>query len=704
MALTTKRRVLIHIPGFPRTLPLSDHTIWAQGGFSGTDTAVLEVGRALVASGRFEVTALGWWDKESYTDPDTGIHFAAALEPIAVNDFDWYCPLFADWFDHAEPFLRAIYDKRATKLLVWLHCTLRDDVSLHDWRLRRGFQVFGLAVSQWVLDLYTPHFEPGRLWLAPNGVAPRFFEAENGGGECIDSERNRGSWCFHACFGRGGAVALRVFEETRRRKPDAARVFHGMSYVGDIDAREYDAAAKCSAVVNWHGSLGKTQLATTLAHTEYFVYPLTTIDGAVVHDTFACTILEALSMGVIVVTWAVGSIPTTYGDLLVALQPPLGYPANNRIGPCEPWFISEEAVQQLAAAVIAIDADPERKAHLRRRGMEWARAQTWRIGADAMIRGMIPKPVTTSLEAPLATPVALGKMAKQKVYFTIFAGRKRYMRILQKYTDALLKAGSITEVHVWDFARNAADSGYLAALCQSAPGYRLFVPPAARVANSWPWAAYYAHYQQTCDYAQEDILIKCDDDVVFIDVSKFDRFIADVASSASTAENVGKLYFPNLVNNDVCAHIQSTHGVHDFATTVDQSRSTRGFTEPLTDLYKNPALAAGIHERFLANPAAFSLEGVENVHWQSRLSINMFATTFASAKMIFSIFKSIVGEGFIEDEGFLSASLCKILDRPNNVIVPYMNVVHFSFVAQDTLRLDAAFLPRYDALSNGHQL
>lgn len=362
--------------------------MWTQGGFSGTDAAVLEIGRALVASGQVEVTALGWCNQESYTDPDTGINFIDTLEPENVNYFDWYCPLLVDWFDHAHPFLHAIRDRRATKLLVWIHCTLRDNGVLHDWR--REFEVFGMAVSQWVFDLYAPHFEPGRLWLVPNGVAPRFFEVKLGGeggasimhGGGDDFQKDRGSWCFHACFGRGGAVALRAFREVRLRKPEAAQVFHGMSYIS-TDRMEEE-----GALVHWHGSMTKTQLAAMFARTEYFVYPLGTPDGDVHHDTFACCILEAMAMGVIVVTWAVACIPSLYGDLVVALPPPRGYPANNRLGPREPWFCSDEAVHQVAAAVLALDADPARKADLRRRGMEWARKQTWQIGADAMMRGM----------------------------------------------------------------------------------------------------------------------------------------------------------------------------------------------------------------------------------------------------------------------------------------------------------------------------
>lgn len=390
-ATTTKQRLLIYHPHMAplRRVALTYNNLWTKGGFSGTDTAFMEIGKLLVDSGKFEVTLAGY-NGDAYSEPmmvdqESGIVFQSAAT-AEINEYDWYCPLFFLFDDQHRAFMHKIRNKAKTKLLVWLHCFLDDDTALHYWS-RQGFQVYGMAVSQWVYDKYLPYLEPGRLWLVPNGVSPRFHQTA----AAVPAENNSGGvWCFHQTFSRGGSVALRVFDRVRLQRPGAAKNMHLMSYyTPDGGAAVKNNTSSSPETTQWHGSLSKTRVAEILRTSEYFVYPLAASDGTVKHDTFACVILEALAMGVIVITWNVACIPLLYGDHVVALPPPVGYPANNRFA-ADPWFLSEEAVDQLAAAVLELDADPGRKAELRSRGMAWARQQTWDLGADVMIANMVP--------------------------------------------------------------------------------------------------------------------------------------------------------------------------------------------------------------------------------------------------------------------------------------------------------------------------
>ena len=47
-------------------------------------------------------------------------------------------------------------------------------------------------------------------------------------------------------------------------------------------------------------------------------------------------------------------------------------------------------------------------------------------------------------------------------FLTVFAGRRRYLEISRIYFDLLLERGTVTEVHLWDYARNADDSECIA--------------------------------------------------------------------------------------------------------------------------------------------------------------------------------------------------------------------------------------------------
>ena len=135
-----------------------------------------------------------------------------------------------------------------------------------------------------------------------------------------------------------------------------------------------------------------------------------------------------------------------------------------------------------------------------------------------------------------------------KVIFTIFAGRERYLKILNKYTDALLDRKIIDEVHFWAFTSNKDDILYMKNKLNDR--YKLFEPPEP---NKHIWAYYYQHYLHHLQ--DDDILIKCDDDIVYIDLDKYGQFLNRV--------NNDGLYFPNIVNNDVCAYLQTKYNVHN---------------------------------------------------------------------------------------------------------------------------------------------
>jgi len=79
-----------------------------------------------------------------------------------------------------------------------------------------------------------------------------------------------------------------------------------------------------------------------------------------------------------------------------------------------------------------------------------------------------------------------------KIYYAIFAGRKKFMRIHLKYLDVLLQEGLIDEVHIWDFVQQikmenghyiypdaCADSMFLENYVRNTeiPGYMLFKRP-----------------------------------------------------------------------------------------------------------------------------------------------------------------------------------------------------------------------------------
>lgn len=371
-----KQRILIFNPVLPtRKSQLTYHNVFYNGGFGGTEVAFMEVGKYLCEKGH-TVTVVGVSDK-TYFDTSSGIDFVSMndFDLELVNTYNWYCPLFHVREEYHQNIMAHIRDKAKTKVMLWFHCFIDDDVILE--YQANGFDVYGVGVSEWVKQHYEHLFDDKHLWVVPNGVSPYFYESRS-----IDN-KTRGSWCFHATFFRGGEAAIRVFDKVSQVVPDAARELHIMSYYTP------DANKTVPDFVIEHGSLPKTEVADILERSEYFIYPLVTPERGMHHDTYACVIMEALSLGVIVVTWNVACFPSLYSDYIVAVEPPNGYPKSDRFfDNGGEWFASQEAIDMLAQAIIDLEAAPEKKDWLRQRGAQWARQHTWEQSGESMVHGM----------------------------------------------------------------------------------------------------------------------------------------------------------------------------------------------------------------------------------------------------------------------------------------------------------------------------
>lgn len=269
-----------------------------------------------------------------------------------------------------------------------------------------------------------------------------------------------------------------------------------------------------------------------------------------------------------------------------------------------------------------------------------------------------------------------------KVIFTIFAGRKRYLECLTQYLDILLDRGLITEVHLWNYTRSPIDSIYLNKLAKRR-GY-VHKKPFVRMSK---WDAYYAYYVEA-QYNDDDILIKCDDDVVYIDVDAFAQYLNEVRD--------GGLYYPNIVNNEACAYVQMKYRVHHLISDSDIMGNYNVPVVPITGWHQRHDRAVAIHEEFLANPDTFKINALP-FSWKGRISINMFAGRFSTIKIYYAAY--LKHKGGDDDEGFLTVSLFNYV-AGHSYIVPFFRAVHFAFGTQGVPALDATFLAKYRGLAN----
>lgn len=292
-------------------------------------------------------------------------------------------------------------------------------------------------------------------------------------------------------------------------------------------------------------------------------------------------------------------------------------------------------------------------------------------------------PIDTNLEINNSKPNC-------KVIFTIFAGRQRYLRTLFNYLNVLIKQDIITEVHLWDFTREHIDFEYMKEYIKTNPKYRIL--NTYRRPMPGPWNDYYTFYN-SMDYDPNDIIIKCDDDVLYIDLDNFCGFLNSVKPNG--------LYYPNIVNNDVCAYIQRSYNIHDLIKDDEILHDYYNNHKPLTGEDTNIAWfqkyekARDIHRLFFEDKNRFKIS-VNDITWHGRISINLFAVRFSYLREALPMF---IRHGDGDDEAFFSYGLYKFIHGSNH-IVPFFTICHFSFGPQvRTPELDNEFCDKFYELS-----
>jgi hypothetical protein len=200
------------------------------------------------------------------------------------------------------------------------------------------------------------------------------------------------------------------------------------------------------------------------------------------------------------------------------------------------------------------------------------------------------------------------------------------------------------------------------------------------------WNEYYEFYST---WDNEDIVvIKADDDIVFIDTDAFVDFIKYVQ-----LETTGNAVFPSIVNNGVLAfHQQKLGFIPESVDTYERST----FCGPLWENKNNKA--GKLHNYFLENTEQFcknhrDLDTDAKSIIQpigDRLSINFFGwkPLHGDLNLYKQIMKFICRRGCIDDEHVLTTQVTKVTTKPL-ILFMGMVVVHLSFYKQvNTLPLE----------------
>lgn len=275
-----------------------------------------------------------------------------------------------------------------------------------------------------------------------------------------------------------------------------------------------------------------------------------------------------------------------------------------------------------------------------------------------------------------------------KVIFSIIATDLKYTNIISHYLDILLQRNLIQTIHIWNYMKTQTELIQLSKLCNKNTKYVLFEPPLPDEKKGH----YYQYYHQFIN--DSDILIKCDDRIVYIDLNTFGKFVEIITEDG--------LYFPNIVNNDVCAYFQQEEGSHNlFNYKVDKTELKKlilksGDFKALSDWHNEYDKADKIHRMFLKNKTRFITENENKIiEYGNHIHLNIFGISGKYAKQMF--------RELIPTITFTDNSYFGLAPSHNNIkhkIFLGFICVYFSFDEQNKKKLEEYYLNKYEILSN----
>jgi hypothetical protein len=192
----------------------------------------------------------------------------------------------------------------------------------------------------------------------------------------------------------------------------------------------------------------------------------------------------------------------------------------------------------------------------------------------------------------------------------------------------------------------------------------------------------YQFYGAASDEYANDVIVKCDDDIVYFDIDRFAEFVAFRRSRPEFF-----LVSANVVNNGVCAFFQQVDGVIPVSEGAFEL-PPGGFCG---SLWGEGRKAERLHRLFLDDPARFAAAQREPIVWNQRISINFIALLGADLPVIPDL--------MTDDEHDLCYGVRKRAKK-SNCIYPRFVASHLSFWKQDAHMNVAQTLESYDDLAD----
>mmetsp|Transcript_42586 Transcript_42586/g.118597 ORF Transcript_42586/g.118597 Transcript_42586/m.118597 type:complete len:451 (+) Transcript_42586:48-1400(+) len=303
----------------------------------------------------------------------------------------------------------------------------------------------------------------------------------------------------------------------------------------------------------------------------------------------------------------------------------------------------------------------------------------------------------------VAPDECLSKFTNSSTYtvMIVFAGRKATMQVLLRYVDKMVHQCSVHEVHLWDYARDKLDHYWMKGIGKRRNGTEVQVM--THGLDGHGWADVYEFYsseklgferprwspRSELATRGNTVLVKADDDIVYIDTSRFDSYVEYIRTHREKF-----IVHANIVNNAVAAYYQANH-IEELKKQIPElGEYPREGGNGHLGLF-GPLLTGGgpsLHKYFLRHREDFSWsEGDGCIAYgkedaarhgqvgQGRFSINFFGARWAEWDNVHRL--SLDPDG--DEIGITTHGSAEGRDQ---CIFTALNVCHFGFMKQDMPR------------------
>lgn len=271
----------------------------------------------------------------------------------------------------------------------------------------------------------------------------------------------------------------------------------------------------------------------------------------------------------------------------------------------------------------------------------------------------------------------------------VFLGREKNMIILHKYIELGLHENIINEYHMFDFSRNILDHNFIKIeyerLISIYPN-RIFLYNSVenydklskkeKVKSQTNWNPFYKTLAMQL-YDENSIIIKCDDDILFIDIYALKNALND-----RWKDKESFLIHSNCINNGLCAYY-----LRNNFPMLKEKLSIYPKGGILGSLFEKPELAYVMHLQFIKdiNDDIINLNNyiIDDVCFSSRISINFILIRGEDVKYLEDV--------SIHDEYELSSKIPEELLRKNKIKGDLITS-HLSYQMQDKIILSQNYI------------